>query len=67
MTTADIHGDAWVARLRAEHGRLGARCPCSHPCKACDAGHRPATLPNHPDGRPCMGATCGTACPAAAR
>jgi len=31
MTELDIHDDAWVARIRAEHERLGSDCPCHNP------------------------------------
>ena len=30
MYETDVHGDAWGARLRAEHERLGADCPCGN-------------------------------------
>jgi len=27
---SDVHGDAWFARIRAEHERLGTECPCGN-------------------------------------
>ena len=26
----DIHGDAWVARIREQHDKAGTACPCGH-------------------------------------
>lgn len=28
MTPEDVHGDQWKARIRAQHERLGDKCPC---------------------------------------
>lgn len=27
---SDVHGDLWVKRIREEHERLGADCPCGN-------------------------------------
>jgi hypothetical protein len=36
----DVHGDAWAARIRADHERLGPKCPCGNaehePCSQCE-------------------------------
>jgi hypothetical protein len=26
----EAHGDGWVARIKAQHEALGARCPCGN-------------------------------------
>lgn len=30
ISNETAHGDAWLARIRAEHERLGADCPCGN-------------------------------------
>lgn len=61
ISSESIHGDLWRARIRAEHERLGPRCPCHNgeeqprPNAVLDDENRLIGWRDEPDAHPYVG------------